>query len=213
VRPVFYASFLVHDSFSDEALSDAGTIIVTSASSKVAIGVAWLLSNDNPRRRIVGVTSAGNLAFVRGLGVYDRVVDYGEIAALNREEAIVADMSGNAKVIAQILAHFGSRIRQRCLVGYTHRNAHNAGIVSDPRVSPFFVPDRMRARVREWGPVEFACRYDKAFRDFAEFSRSWLDVIEGRGADAVTNAFHRIRQNGTDPRNGHVLSLWQQARV
>ena len=211
LRPVFYASFLVHDYLSDEGFRDAGTVIVTSASSKVAIGLAWLLSNDKPRRRIVGVTSAANLPFVEGLGIYDRVVDYGQIAALERAPALVADLSGNAAVMAQILAHFGDDIQECCQVGYTHWNAHDAAIADDPRVHPFFVPDRMRQRTREWGFAEFARRYDQAFRAYAAFSRSWLDVIEGRGADAVARAFHRIRQNGADPRNGHVLSLWEQA--
>ena len=139
------------------------------------------------------------------------MVDYGQIAAHERAPALVADLTGKAAVNAHKLEQIGYDIKECCQVGYTHSNAHDAAIADDTLVHPFFVPDRMRQRTREWGFAEFARRYDQAFRAYAAFSRSWLDVIEGRGADAVARAFHRIRQNGADPRNGHVLSLWEQA--
>ena len=44
LRPLFFASFLVHDLLAERVGTDADTIAITSASSKTAIGLAHLLS-------------------------------------------------------------------------------------------------------------------------------------------------------------------------
>ena len=83
LRPLFATSFLIDDFLADEGLLEPGTVILASASSKTALATAFLLS----RRRgpeVIGLTSAGNLGFVEGLGVYDRAVTYDQVESLPR---------------------------------------------------------------------------------------------------------------------------------
>jgi hypothetical protein len=44
LRPLFFASFLVHDLLAERVSADADAIAITSASSKTAVGLAHLLS-------------------------------------------------------------------------------------------------------------------------------------------------------------------------
>ncbi|MEG7220959.1 DUF2855 family protein, partial [Pseudomonas aeruginosa] len=73
---------------------------LSSASSKTAIGLAFLLQRNRAHRgqdyRIVGLTSAGHRAFVEGLGCYDAVLAYDRLDALDANGAALSvDFAGN----------------------------------------------------------------------------------------------------------------------
>ena len=74
-RPLFTTSFLIDDFMDDNDFFGGQTIILTSASSKTAIGLAALLAQRKGGRNlnVVGLTSKGNMDFVNGLGYYDSV--------------------------------------------------------------------------------------------------------------------------------------------
>ena len=121
LRPLFFASFLVHDLLAERVGTDADTIAITSASSKTAIGLAHLLSTHQVRPyHIVGLTSARNLDFVRGTGVYDRVLAYDDRDILTSGSIVVADFSGNSALIRKLQDALGNRAVFFCLIGYTH---------------------------------------------------------------------------------------------
>jgi hypothetical protein len=63
--PLLFTSFLIDDFLADEDFFGADTIIISSASSKTAIIVAYLLAKRDGVQ-VVGLTSAGNRAFVEG---------------------------------------------------------------------------------------------------------------------------------------------------
>src|SRR5262249_21301596 len=44
LRPLFFTSFLIDDQLDDDGLTDRGPILISSASSKTAIGAAFLLA-------------------------------------------------------------------------------------------------------------------------------------------------------------------------
>ena len=90
LRPLFFASFLVHDLLAERAGTGADTIAITSASSKTAIGLAHLLSTHKfGRCHIIGLTSERNLDFARGTGVYDRVVAYDDREILAQVQSLL----------------------------------------------------------------------------------------------------------------------------
>ena len=60
---------------------------MSSASSKTASGTAFCL-DARDGLALIGATSAGNRAYVEGLGCYGRVVDYAEVTALPAEERV-----------------------------------------------------------------------------------------------------------------------------
>jgi Protein of unknown function (DUF2855) len=143
LRPLFFASFLVHDLLAERVGAGADTIAITSASSKTAIGLAHLLSTRKIGTcHVVGLTSERNLDFARGIGVYDRVVTYGDREILTSGSVAVADFSGNSALIRQLRDALGNRAVFLCLVGYTHRDRQSLDIVEDAKMVRFFAPDQ-----------------------------------------------------------------------
>src|SRR5262249_23828840 len=83
MRPLFTTSFLIDDFLAESGFFGAGTVLITSASSKTSIGLAYCLKQRGAGRpEVVGLTSQGNAAFVAGLGTYDGVVIYDAIGGL-----------------------------------------------------------------------------------------------------------------------------------
>jgi hypothetical protein len=80
-RPLYYTSFMLADQVADNDFYGAEAVVLSSASSKTSYGTAFLLHGQGPR--VVGLTSPGNVDFTRGLGCYDEVVSYPDVAALD----------------------------------------------------------------------------------------------------------------------------------
>ena len=83
MRPLFATSFLIDDALADAGFHGADAVVLSSASSKTAYGTAYLLA-ERGEVEVIGLTSPGNADFVRGLGLYDRVVEYGDAPAGRR---------------------------------------------------------------------------------------------------------------------------------
>jgi hypothetical protein len=208
LRPLFFASFLVHDLLAERVGTDADTIAITSASSKTAIGLAHSLSTHKVSPyHIVGLTSARNLDFVRGTGVYDRVLAYDDRDILTSGSAVVADFSGNSALIRKLQDALGNRAVFFCLIGYTHWDRRSLDMVEDEKVMRFFAPDRIRKRVREWGVGEFDRRYNEALQAYIRHSRGWLHIVESFGPKKVGEVFERVSRNQVRPDEGNLLSM------
>ena len=79
LRGLFVTGFLADAFFAADTYRGAEQAIVLSASSKTAIGYA-ASAKLTGGVRLVGVTSSGNVDFVRGVGYYDEVVTYDQLA-------------------------------------------------------------------------------------------------------------------------------------
>ncbi|MFN3235446.1 MAG: DUF2855 family protein [Pseudomonadales bacterium] len=73
-RPLFTTGFVLDDYFLDNDFFGAKQIILSSASSKTAFSMAYLLKDRDVH--VIGLTSPGNVGFVQSLGLYDEVVTY-----------------------------------------------------------------------------------------------------------------------------------------
>src|SRR3982074_1549716 len=71
LRPLFMLSFLVDDYLAENDFFGARSVMLSSASSKTAFGLAHLLHTQRKGIKVIGLTSAGNTDFVRSLGCYD----------------------------------------------------------------------------------------------------------------------------------------------
>ena len=60
LRPLFMLSFLVDDHLAENQFFGASSVILSSASSKTAFGLAHLLHTQRQPIRVIGLTSAGN---------------------------------------------------------------------------------------------------------------------------------------------------------
>lgn len=209
MRPLFLTSFLLADFLLDNELFGAGTAILSSASSKTAYSLAFVLSVAEQRPRIVGLTSPGNVEFTESLGVYDEVVSYGEVESISGDgEVVYADMSGNAEVRADVHRRFGDDLAHSAAVGVTHwEEQQGGGDLPGPDPVFFFAPTHLTKRAEDWGPEGVQQRFAEAWNRFVEPLGDWMEVSEETGEDAVRRVYLELLEGGTDPRRGHVLSL------
>ena len=210
LRPLLYTAFLLDDFVADNDRFGASTVVLSSASSKTASGTAFFLA-ERGDVEIVGLTSTGNVGFVESLGVYGRVVPYGEVSSLEGGPAVFIDIAGDAAVRAAVHRHYGDDLMHSSAVGGTHWDAEppERGDGPLPGASPsfFFAPDQGRKRAEEWGAAKLDEAFGAAWHRAVAWSDGWLEVRESRGADAVRAAYLEVLDGGSPPSVGHVLSL------
>jgi len=206
--PLFFTSFVVDDFFADQQDFDADVLILSSASSKTAIGIAFLAHRRG--RRVVGLTSARHRAFVEGLGVYDEVVLYDDLAATDGS-AVFADMAGNADVRFAVHSAYGDRLAYSMAVGGTHWDhdgaAAPAGGLPGPRPEFFFAPTQIAKRSADWGRPELDRRIAEAWTAYSTWTDGWLAPALVVGPDAVGAAYAELLAGGADPSTGYVCAL------
>jgi hypothetical protein len=210
LRPLFITSFLIEDFLADSSLFDARAVMLSSASSKTALGVAFLLSRNRPSQcELIGLTSPANVAFCDRTGYYDRVLPYGAVDSLSNDMPLVfVDMAGDAKLLHTVHSHFSAGLKHSCIVGATHWEQR--GTPQElPGVKPqfFFAPTRIEKRSQDWGPDGFGKRYGDAWRAFLPSVNGWMKVAHGHGPAAVEAVYREVLEGRMNPEVGHILSL------
>ncbi|MDB5565321.1 MAG: hypothetical protein JWP84_1887 [Tardiphaga sp.] len=209
LRPLFMLSFLVDDALAEAEFFGARSVMLSSASSKTAFGLAHLLHTQRQPIRVIGLTSAANADFVASLGCYDEVVTYDRVDALAADRPVaLVDMAGNAELRSRLHRHFGDRLVYSGRVGLTHQDA--AGEDADlPGAAPtwFFAPDQIRKRAKEWGPGGIDKRFGAAWAGFAPKLERWIEVVDGRGPGTVEQIYRDTLGGRVAPHQGHMLSL------
>ena len=205
-RPLFFTSFVIDDFLADNAFFGAETVVLGSASSKTAFGTAHLL-RGREGVTVVGLTSSGNVAFVEGLGCYDQVVTYDDIASLPAGRAVFVDMSGDAAVVRAVHEHYGDDLVHSAMVGMTHWEARRGSV--DPMPGPaqtlFFAPSQIEKRRKDWGPGVIDAKLGEAWGPFLEQVSGWIEIQHGHGLDAVIDVYVEMLENRTRPDTAHAL--------
>src|SRR5258708_9935911 len=100
-------SFLVDDYLSENEFYGARSVILSSASSKTAFGLAHLLHRLRKDIRVIGLTSAANTEFVRSLGCYDQVETYDDVTSLRPDQPVAfVDMARRDPVRDEMTSTF-----------------------------------------------------------------------------------------------------------
>jgi hypothetical protein len=200
-------SFLADDFLAEQDYRGARSVLISSASSKTAIALAFEVKRRG-RARAIGLTSARNADFVRGLGFYDEVVLYGDVASLARQPAVFVDMAGDGAVTAAVHRHFGDALAHDCAIGATHWSAPRASQgLPGPAPEFFFAPAQIVKRSRDWGSQGLAMRLAAAWTEFCDASDAWLHVVRGSGRDALARVYQDTLAGRTHPADGHIVSL------
>ena len=205
-RPLFLTSFVLDAFLARNEFFGADSAILSSASSKTALGAAFLLSRRG-EAEVVGLTSSGRREFVEGTGVYGRVLGYDELDSLPAGSAVYVDMSGDAEVRAAVHRHYGDRLGHSAIVGATHVEKLGGGNdLPGPAPEFFFAPDHIDMPT-EGGSGGSLAGVGEAWHPFVEWSRDWLEVVHGSGPDAVEGAYRELLDGRVGSATGHVLTL------
>jgi hypothetical protein len=208
LRPLFMLSFLVDDFLSENEFYGARCVMLSSASSKTAFGLAHLLHGRN-NIKVIGLTSASNTNFVTSLGCYDEIVTYDNLPSLPSDvPTAFVDMAGNSALRERLHRHFGDGIKYSGRIGLTHRSL-SPDEPPLPSAEPtwFFAPDQIRKRAKQWGPGGIDQRFGAAWSGFAPMLERWLTVTEGRGPAAVREAYLDTLNGRVPPDRGVILAL------
>jgi len=219
LRPLFTTSFLLDDFLAEQQGFGAAQVLLSSASSKTAYATAFCLAQRRAppgARRVVGLTSPGNVDFTRALGCYDEVHAYGDLGKLDRTAAAVyVDFSGSAPLRRSIHEDFGDRLAYSCSVGGTHWTELAARGASrelpGPKPTLFFAPAQAARRIEQWGAAGFQQRLAASWLAFMQPVTSaqppWLRVVEHHGPDATEAAYRALLDGTAAPQDGHMVSL------
>ena len=208
-RPLFMTSFGAADFLADGGTSHAERIVVSSASSKTAMGIAFLLARGHQRIGPVGLTSPRHLAFTERSGYYDRVIAYDELHQLSADAPFIfVDVAGDDRLVSELRRLAGDRLTRNVVIGATHwqRRAVSTPIGGD-EAEFFFLPPWMEKRRAEWGSGEFAWRYNEAWEAFRPTVESWMQIQHHSGRDDVEAAYRRTLDGDVDPAVGQMFSL------
>jgi hypothetical protein len=212
LRPMFITSFLLDDFLADNDFFGADMIMASSASSKTAYAMAYLLHKHRAERRpyeIIGLTSPKNVDFVQSLGIYDRVLIYDDLNQLdNQQAAVYVDFASNAALRKTIHEHFGTNLAHNAIVGGTHWDKLGSTKGLDAtKPEFFFAPTHIQKRLVDWGREAYGQKSESAFVSFLDAARDWIDVTVGQGQAAIHKKYQSMLDGQSDPRAGIILSF------
>ena len=209
LMPLYVTSYCLCDFLLDNAYFDAEQLIVSSASSKTAIGLAYALAREGRAPPSIGLTSAGNRQAVEALGLYGSVTDYDSIETIDASvPTAIVDMSGNGAVLSHLHRHLGANMRYTSNVGVTHYDANEMGEhYAAERSAMFFAPGHIKKRADEWGSGVLEQKATQFWADAARRSREWLTIERVRGLDALPPVFEKLLAGGIPPTSGLVIEI------
>ena len=212
--PLHLTAFCLCDLLQEQSYLGASQVIIISASSKTAIGIAQGLANKDQAPNLVGFTSTKNVSFVENLGCYDEVISYDQFNKLNADAtSVLVDMAGNR----EILESLNERLKQNMLkcftVGMTHWDNEILSedaldqMTRGERTEFFFAPVYIQKRINEWGHE----RFDKESKDFMHTrlmqSKKWMQVKEIQGLENFVDIYNQVVAGNIKPYEGLIVIL------
>ncbi|WP_404372621.1 DUF2855 family protein [Sphingomonas sp. MMS24-J45] len=209
-EPLFLTSFLIEDTLRRAAWHGADSVVMTSASSKTALGTAYVGRESSPTVRRIGLTNASNVAFVERTGLYDVVLAYDAIDTVAEHvgggSAVVIDFAGNADVVASLYTRLSGRLAQCLRVGVTHHAERGeGGILPGPKPVWFFAPNAATALIREIGQDAFNAAVATRWRGFIDTAATLVSVAHDSGMQALERIWRAQVAGQARPDIGYVL--------
>ena len=186
-------------------------VVVSSASSKTALATAHQLRRLGDAR-LVALTSARNVAYVRETGLYHDTLPYEAVASIKAEApAVYLDFLGREAQTAAVHRVLDASLVRSILIGATDWGSKPGGVrppsvaLEGPKPEFFFVPDYATVRMKADASLGAAMLAD--LRTFCTASRAFVTARRLVGTDAILQAWAQLAAGETPPREGLVLSF------
>ena len=208
--PLFITSFVLADYHIDNDFFGAQQILIGLVSSKTGLGLAKMLHNDaSVSAKVIGLTSAGNVEFVEGLGCCDQIVTYGNESEIDSTiPSAYVDMSGDVNLTTALHNHLGENMRQSTMVGASHwEDRGNPGDLPGAKPEFFFAPGQIAKRDQEWGPGATMMKAGQASAEVAMSISSSLSIEWVKGSHDLQTTWAELLDNKIPPSRGLMVSL------
>ena len=201
LRPLFMTSVVLDLVLAESGFDDVDAVVLTSASSKTAYGLAHLL-RDRPVRTI-GLTSPSRVGWVEELGLYDEVVGYDALDAIDtRGGAILMDFAGDGDRVRVLHGVLGDALRRSMIIGMTDWEAPRGDSDPMPGVQPsfFFAPDEIMERAAA-AQDAFAA----AWPGFAGVAERVMRIEHVQGGEPLAKLWGQLVAGEADPGAGYIV--------
>lgn len=208
-RPLFMTSFLLNDFLEENESFGAEQILITSASSKTAYGLATILHEQKNRKgtgaNIVALTSAGNVEFVAGLGIYDEIITYEAKDKIdNSKRTTIIDFTGNQKMLKDVAAHLGAAHAYTSLIGAVQNDRLDDVEGALKHGQFFFAPIQAQKCVARFGHKEFNQEYSSTLDAFIQRAKVWITLEEVNGAADIEKTYLDLLKHSPSPKQGLI---------
>jgi hypothetical protein len=211
LRPPFSLSFCCAAYLADEAYFRAKRIVISSASSKAALGLGFLLSRSRRRDlQICGLTSAARVDMVSRIGSFDCVLSYDDAGALPSDAPTVfVDIAGDAALVSAVHRRLGKNLVYSVRAGFTHGDAvsRDADPLPGPAPTLFSTPAHMMTRRSQWGIEGYWERFTADYEAFLAHVSPWLAIEHINGRDMVARTYGDILAGRMTPDRSTIMSV------
>ena len=212
--PLHITSFCICDALEDDAYFGAEQIIVVSASSKTAIGLAQGLQEASNTPSIIGLTSQKNLDFVKNLGCYDEVIAYDCLSDVNFNlKSVMVDMAGSREILGTLHGSLANKMLKCLTVGMTHwdnevtaEDALGQAMLRE-RTEFFFAPAHIQKRVKDWGHEGYNQKTNKFMKNRSIQSTNWMQVKKIIGLEDFISTYEKFVSGDINPNEGIIVEL------
>jgi hypothetical protein len=234
-RPLFWTAYWFEDWIFSSGYRGATAFLISSASAKTAFCAAYLIGKRRTRGeaniKIVGLTSKRNVAFTKGLSLYDEVIEYDSFSSgIGQEKWVYVDVAGNDELNKRLFEHFrtpanGKLITSVALGMTTLAPASDKASSLDwstntfaetskiPQLEQFFMVEWLNVRKHQLPLNEIFRRQKQAWTELMMDCIPWVRLEHVRGADEVKKAYENIATRGFSPDVGFIWSLWDEEKV
>ena len=209
--PLHITAFCLCDALEEKSYEGASQIIIVSASSKTAIGLAQGLADTKDAPKVIGLTSKNNAKFVESLGCYDEVISYDDLENVSNDLSVMVDMSGNQSILSTVQESLGDKMLKCITVGMTHWDkagtAEEALVQAElqERTEFFFAPAHIQKRNNDWGKEGYNERTSIFMNARATQSLEWMQIKEVSGLDNFTQTYEEIVSGNINPNEGIIV--------
>ena len=212
--PLHITSFCLCDAMEYESFYSADQILVISASSKTAIGVAQGLRDISNAPNVIGITSHKNLTFVEKLGCYDQIITYDNLSSVRNDlKTIMVDMAGSREILGTLHGSLGNNMLKCLTVGMTHwdnevtaEDALGQAMLRD-RTEFFFAPAHIQKRFKDWGYEGYNQRTNKFMQARSHQSLDWMVVKEIDGMKNFLSIYRKFIAGEINPNEGIIVKI------
>lgn len=211
IKPLFTTAFLNYGFLQEMDFFNASQIILTSASSKTALGIAYMLFANRQAhgKKIIGLTSQRNLGFVRDTGFYDEQISYDTFdKALSELPSVIIDLAGNTSLLSDLHEKLKDKLKFVSLIGLTDWKSLG-DMKTIPNSKFFFAPDHATGLFTKIGPEKANQLINEAQEKFTKHVSNWMELEFIDFEKEIKPLYLDMLNGKIKPSKGYIVTLKQ----